>query len=210
MLKKALIGALLLLLVILWMHNGMKMPDGLAPATIREFGALGVILYILLMAVLGGVGLPPVVFMVPAAAVWSPAWLLPMNLAGGFLACQSGFWLSRHFLHDTLSARIPEKVLQYEHRLETHGFSTVLVLRLLFFLFPPINWMLGISDISERHFRWGTLIGMLPWTLVYTFTGHGLMALLKGGKPWQLILLGAGVAIALILWARWAMNDRSS
>ena len=197
----------MILLAVLWLATGMKLPSWLEPSSIRELGGIGIALYVLLMAGLGGLGVPPVVFMVPAAAVWGPAWLLPMNLAGGALACQTGFWLSRHFLHDTLSARIPEKVLRYEHRLERHGFSTVLVLRLLFFLFPPINWMLGISDVSERDFRFGTLIGMIPWTLIYTFTGHGLVALFSGGTSWQLILLAAVVMAALVAWLRWAMKE---
>ncbi len=201
------VGGLLLILVLVWVANGSRIPGWLEPASIRELGAVGMVLYVLLMGVLGGIGLPPVVFMVPAAAVWGAGWLFPMNLAGGFLACQLGFWLSRHYLHDRLSSRIPEKVLKYEHQLESHGFTTVLILRQLFFLFPPINWMLGISDISVRDFRLGTLIGMLPWTLVYTLTGHGLIALLKAGKPWQLLLLGAAGMLGLVFWFRWAMKD---
>jgi uncharacterized membrane protein YdjX (TVP38/TMEM64 family) len=150
------------------------------------------------------VGVPPVVLMVPTVEVW-PFWIsLIISLCGGLGASVTGFILSRYFFREKVAPRIPAKIARYEHRLETHGFSTVLVLRLLFYLFPPINWMLGISAIPLSVFVSATLLGMLPGTLVYLLTSKGLFAFLGMLSLWQILLLVGVAGCGLVLWWRWA------
>lgn len=192
--------------MVVWVALGMPLPAWLQPAAIRELGVIGPVIYVLLVGVLGGIGMPPLILMLPAAAVWEPLWLLPMNMAGGFLACQTGFWLSRHFFRDQLSPKIPAKLKRYEHRLEQHGLTTVLVMRQIFYLLPPINWMLGISDLSQRTFQIGTLIGMIPWTLFYTLTGHGAMTVIQGAETWQILVGMAVIATGIGAWGMWAFR----
>ncbi|MEX2608066.1 MAG: VTT domain-containing protein [Kiritimatiellia bacterium] len=172
------------LVVALWAMAGLVFGfEVFHPAAIVERGWPAAVGYALLIAVLGGCGVPPVLMILPAAAVWPFHVAFAQSLCGGMGAALIGFLLSRYFLRETVDPRIPPKIRQYEHRLETHGFSTVLVMRLLFYLFPPINWMLGISHISLATFLGGTFLGMIPGTLVYMLTGRGLIGFLAGLSP---------------------------
>lgn len=126
----------------------------------------------------GGCGIPPVVFILPAASLWTFPGALLFSLLGGMGGSLLGFFLARYFLRETLTARIPLKIRKFEQRLEAHALLTVLGLRLLFYLFPPVNWMLGLSRISLGRFSLGTFFGMLPGTLLLLSTGRGLTGML--------------------------------
>lgn len=162
--------------------------------------------HVLLIILLGGLGVPPVLFMVPSVAIWPFPVALGISLTGGLGSAVAGFFLSRYCLRETVEPRIPEKIAQYEHRLETHGLSTVLILRLLFYLFPPINWMLGISAISPAVFIGATVVGMIPGTFVYLMTGKGVIGLLTALTLWQSSALLLVTCIGLFFWWRWAVR----
>lgn len=207
---KGWIGGGLLALVAGLMAWAIQSTVGFAffhPEHIQSFGWPAAVVYGAGMALLGGVGVPPVVMILPATAVWPFMVSFPVCLLGGLGAAWLGFSLSRHFLRQTVSSRIPERVARYEHRLETHAFSTVLVLRLLFYLFPPINWMLGVAAICQRDFLLGTVLGMLPWTLAYVGTGRGLTVVFEVLPPTQALAAVAGLLAILLAWWRWATRS---
>ncbi len=145
---------------------------------IRRLGWPMIIGYTLVLIVLGGFGVPPVFFLVPAGAVWHFSIALGVGMLGGMGASMVGFWVARYWVRETVTPRIPPRLLRYEHRMETHPLRTILIMRLLFYLFPPINWMLGISRIPLRTFVIGTFLGMLPGTLLYLLAGKGLVGVL--------------------------------
>lgn len=178
----------------------------LRPEDVQSWGVSAVIGYAVLIMVLGGLGVPPVVFMVPAGTFWSLPVAFGIGICGGLGASAIGFLLSRFCIRETLAPNIPEKIAVYEHRLERHGFSTVLILRLLFYLFPPISWMLGISAIPFSTFLAATLLGILPWTAVYVWTGRGILGFLATLAFWQAGVVIAGVALGLLVWWRWAVK----
>lgn len=195
------------LLIALWLGVGLAYGfERFHPANIAGLGWPAAVGYALLIAALGGVGVPPVVMIVPAAAVWSFPVAFAQSMAGGLGAALTGFVLSRHFIRKAVDPRIPPKIRRYEHRLETHGFSTVLVMRLLFYLFPPINWMLGISHIPVSTFLAATGVGMIPGTLVYLTTGRGAIGFLAARSAPQMAGILAVSLAGLYLWWRWAVS----
>lgn len=173
---------------------------------VRSWGIPAMMGYTLVLVILGGLGVPPLLFIMPSIAIWPFPVAFVICMTGGLGASLFGFLLSRYCLRETVTPRIPEKISRYEHRLETHGISTVLILRLLFYLFPPINWMLGISAIPISVFLGATLVGMLPGTLVYLLTGTGLLGFLRTLDPVELVVTFISSAVGLVLWFRWAMR----
>ncbi|MGA0333648.1 MAG: TVP38/TMEM64 family protein [Kiritimatiellia bacterium] len=164
--------------------------------------------FVLLMILAGGLGCPPVLFVMPAAALWSVPLAFVYSMIGGLGASLLGFCLTRYGLRERVAPRIPAKIRRFESRLETHAFSTVLVMRLLFYLFPPLNWMLGLSEISLRTYLAATFLGMLPATALYVWAGEGIFGFLLQRSPGEslvaLLLLGAG----LFGWARWVFSGK--
>lgn len=195
-------GAVMLPALAWWsgLLNDLRDPGWLAAG-----GWKSCVFYVAAFIVLGGVGVPPALLIVPLSLVWPVAVAIPMALVGGLGSATVGFLLSRHVARDFLADRVPEKVRIYEDRLESHGLSTVIVLRLLFFLFPPVNWLLGISRISLPVYLLGTLIGALPATLAFTLTGRGLVGLVTGLPAWGMLLVALGAVAGLILWWRFVM-----
>lgn len=180
------------------------------PDRIQALGWPAPVLFGILIAVLGGVGIPPVFLILPAAAAWPFCVAFPTCLLGGLGAALSGFWLSRHFFKQTRLPRLPKRIVEYEHRLESHAFSTILILRLFFYLLPPINWMLGLSRVSLRLYLAATITGMLPWTLAYLLTGQGITALLfKADPPMRLSIVGVISLLALIWHLRRKRRQKS-
>lgn len=49
-----------------------------------------------------------------------------------------------------------------DERLASRGFATVLVLRLVFCMSPPLNWALGATRVGLRDYVLGTAIGVTP------------------------------------------------
>lgn len=78
-----------------------------------------------------------------------------------FLVAKS---LGRDFVDQLLGGRFAE----FERRLEKHGFTSLLILRLLpWFPFNGINFGSGLTRIRLRDYVLATAIGILPGTFVY-------------------------------------------
>ena len=161
---------------------------------------------LVLMVIAGGLGLPPVLLIIPAATIWEFPMAFMLCLFGGLGASVLGFLLSRYALQEWVEPRIPLKIVKFEHRLETHAFSTVLVMRLLFYLFPPLNWMLGISHIPLVTFVLATLVGMLPATFIYVWAGQGLLGFILSLSLIQSVSLLLPTLVALGVWLRWVLK----
>jgi len=157
-------------------------------------------LYALVFAGLGAVGVPPMLLIVPAVWGWPVRIALAIASTGGMGAALLGFLGSRHWARAWVDPRIPPRVRAWESRLERHALGTVIMLRLLFYLFPPITWLLGVSRIRLGTFVAGTAIGAAPGTLAFVLTGHGALTLLCGLPP---VMLGVVTAIAGLFLAAW-------
>ena len=64
------------------------------------------------------------------------------------------------------------------HAGEKRGFYVILLSRLLPFIsFDVVSYMAGLSGIHPWAFIFGTGLGMLPATIIYTFIGHEIPAM---------------------------------
>ncbi len=177
-------------------------PGNVEIAALRSQGWPLVLAYVAGMMLAGGFGIPPVLFILPAAAVWSLPLAMFVCLSGGLGAATLGFYLARYGFRQKVSPKIPPRLLKFERRLESHAFSTVLVMRLLFYLFPPINWMLGLSCIRPLTFVCATFIGMLPATFLYLRAGQGIWAFAKSFSPQQRLCLVLLAGLGIASWLR--------
>lgn len=70
-------------------------------------------------------------------------------------------YLARDWVRRTFAARF-ERFRQLDAHLESSGFRTVLLLRLVLFLAPPLNWAMGTTGVSLRSYVTGTAVGIIP------------------------------------------------
>ncbi len=81
---------------------------------------------------------------------------------------------------DWVQSRLPHRFRGYDERLATRGFRTVLVMRLLFYTFAPVQFLFGVSQVRYRDVLAGSALGLIPMLLAEVAVGVGLLAWLAG------------------------------
>ena len=66
----------------------------------------------------------------------------------------------------------------FDDKVETHGFSILMYLRLMFMPYTYLNFAAGLSKMKYRDFFWSTLIGIIPGLVVITFLAVAVKKLL--------------------------------
>jgi uncharacterized membrane protein YdjX (TVP38/TMEM64 family) len=179
------------------------------PATmrvwLREAGPWGGVLFIVAYSCLQPFGVNGLVFLLSAPLIWNPTEAFLLNWAGTVGTGIFSFAGARFVARDWVQQRLPKRVRRFDDRLRTHGFRTVLLLRLIFYTTPTVQWALGVSRVSFAPLLIGTVVGVAPFTLMMTLVGVRVAAWLEEHPvatwPWdQLwpVLIVAAVAIATI------------
>ena len=98
-------------------------------------GAWGPLAYVAAFALLEPFGVPGIAFVVPATFAW-PLWqAYLLSWAGSIGAGIVGFSFARWIGRDWVKQRLPERLTRYDERLAERGLLTVIIVRLVFFLF---------------------------------------------------------------------------
>jgi uncharacterized membrane protein YdjX (TVP38/TMEM64 family) len=162
-------------------------------------GILGPLAFIALFAAAEVVHVPGVLFVIAASVLWPPAVAIPTAYAGAMTAALVVFFVARRIVPASLRERLPERLLRYEARLETHGLLTVIALRLVLFLLPAVHWLLGASRVSFRDYFLGTAIGLAPGVIGIALLGRQAVEHWDSLRPW---LIGAVALLAALAVAR--------
>lgn len=156
----------------------------LSPENVRAWvdgaGLWGPILFVLAFALLQPFGLSGHAFILAGTLLWPPVEALALSMTGALLATNVSFWFARYIGHGWVQRRLPARLRAYDDRLAMRGFRTVLLLRLGFFTFAPLQMMFGISRVDYRSVMAGSFLGLLPVMAAETFFGAGLLAWLTG------------------------------
>ncbi len=86
-----------------------------------------------------------------------------------------------------------------DDRLERHGVASVVVLRLLLFLAPPLNWALGASRVRARDYVIGTASGILPGMALTVFVADRITAAGSTAELLDWELLAPAAILALLI-----------
>lgn len=99
-------------------------------------------------------------------------WGVALNVAISMTGGLAGFMAARHLFHRALYARFSHALARANLEIARNGFWYVLSARLLmatpFFL---VNVLAGLSCIRKRKFLLGTLLGVLPSSVIYALAG---------------------------------------
>ena len=193
------------------------------PATMRDWvraaGPWGGLLFVLSYSCLQPFGLNGLVFLLSAPLIWSPTEAFFLNWAGTVGTGLFSYAGARFFVRDWLQARLPPRVRRFDERLQTHGFRTVFLLRLVFYTTPSVQWALGVSRVRFFPFLMATILGVAPFTLGTTLVGVRVAAWIEEHPvatwPWDRIwpaiiiatvLFVAAAVIVLRKWRRTAVE----
>lgn len=176
-------------------------PAGVKRALV-ELGPWGYLAFIAAYAALQPFGVPGTVFVLAAPLIWSWPVAFGLSLAGTMGASVVGFLFARFVARDWVAARIPGRFQRYDDALGRRAFATVFMLRLVFWMPPPLHAFFGVSQVRFATHFWGSLAGyVLPILLVSAF-GERLFAALSAAPRELWIGLAVGVAVLVLgVWA---------
>ncbi|MGI9601388.1 MAG: TVP38/TMEM64 family protein [Acidimicrobiales bacterium] len=172
-----------------------------------ESGAVGPIVFVLMMWALQPWGVPGAVFMVPASLIWP--WPVAMGLSwlGNMGASSIAFGFARFVAREWVQKRIPPSIAQYDERLAHGGLKEVTLLRVATGQLPPADWLLGVSQVRWPPFLIGTAIGIIPGIILIVTVGGSLFSALAD-RPG--LLIGLTVLTVVFIRRRRAAVNRSA
>ena len=131
---------------------------------IRGAGAWGAVAFVAVYALLQPLGVRSVFFLLSAPLIWSP------------VEAVTAFGFARFIARDWAQGRASARIRQLDDRLAQDGFRVVTLLRLVFYTTPALQFALGVSRVRFRPFFFGTIVGVLPFTLLMTLFGTQVSA----------------------------------
>ncbi len=162
----------------------------------------------------GGVafGLPGTIPTLAGGAIFGVARGMLYNTIGANLGALLAFLLARYLGRDFVARILKGRAASLDEKIGEHGFGTILYLRLIPLVpFNALNFGAGISRVSLRDYVLGSLIGMLPGTLVYTYFADALIRGTAEAKREAFIhfLIAAGLLVAFTLLTGWIRRRRA-
>ena len=143
----------------------------------RRAGAWGGVAFVATYAFLQPLGVRSLFFLLSAPLIWSPSSAVMLSWIGAVVASIVAFGFARFVARDWAQSRAPARVRRFDERLAQNGFRTVTLLRLVFYTTPALQFALGASRVRFRPFLFGTMVGVLPFTLLMTLLGAQLSEL---------------------------------
>ena len=154
--------------------------DSLSPESVRQrlldLGPWGSVLFVLTFAALQPFGVSAHVFIIAASLVWSPGFGALLSWIGALAASCVAFAFARYMGRGWVQARLPDRMRRWDDRLARDGFRTVLVLRVLFFTFGPMQLMLGVSRVRFVPFLAASGLGLAPMIVLESYVGANIVS----------------------------------
>ena len=136
---------------------------------VLSFGGLGPLAHILLYALAVTAFVPATVMSLAGAVAFGKIAGSVYNLVGATLGATLSFLVGRYLGRDLAARLIKGRLRELDAAAECNGFAVIFYLRLAYFPFVPLNYGAGLTRIRFRDFFWGTALGIIPGTFIFTY-----------------------------------------
>lgn len=124
-------------------------------------GAAGVLLFVAAFALGTLVQIPGMLFVAAAALAYGELAGAAVALVGAVISVATSFWLVRT-VGGKLLAEVDKPLMKRVlARLDRAPVRTVALLRLVFWVAPPLNYALALSNVSGRAYLVGSAVGLI-------------------------------------------------
>ena len=139
---------------------------------VQDAGPWGVLLYLALFAIGTAMQAPGMLFVAAAILAYGKTTGFFIAHAGAVLSVSVNYALGRSVggdALDTFKERMKFRWIRaLFEQLDTHPLRTVLVLRLIFWLAPPLNYALALYGVRYRDYVIGSIFGLIAPIAVAT------------------------------------------
>ena len=106
-----------------------------------------------------------------------------LSVVGATVGATVVFLAARYALADLLKAKMGSNMLKMEKGFNENPLTYLLFLRLIpLFPFWLVNLIPALLHVPTKIYIFGTAIGIIPGTLIYSLLGDGVGALLEAGQ----------------------------
>ncbi len=197
-----LLGLLGLLLALCWHHGELLVNPQALFATLCSLGPWTVPAFITAHIIATAVGVPGTLLVVVGGAKFGLWWGSLWSLIGSTVGAIAAFWIARYLLKDWIRDRFAQRRIyrQLDQVMDTHSFNCVLAVRFApLSPFNLVNFLFGLTSVPVSAYAIGTLIGIAPGTVAYTWIGLAGLEAIQGKGLWPLTLaLGFLAVLSLV------------
>ena len=135
------------------------------------------------------------------AAIFGAYWGFVYVWFGAMAGASAAFWIGRTLGRDFAASLVGNRLQKYDDAIERNGFATVLYLRLVYFPFTPMNFGMGLTKVHFWDYFWGTGLGIIVGTFIFTFFIGTLKEVWASGNWWELISFKVFFSIGLFIFS---------
>ena len=135
------------------------------------------------------------------AAIFGAYWGFVYVWIGAMLGAGTAFWIGRTLGREFAASLIGGRLKKYDDAIERNGFATVLYLRLVYFPFTPMNFGMGLTKVHFRDYVFGTGLGIIVGTFIFTFFIGTLKDVWTSGNWQELVSFKVFFSIGLFIFS---------
>ncbi len=132
-------------------------------------GGFGVVVFIMAYIIGTLMNIPGVLFLFILFMVYEPIEGLLIGYIGTLLAMVVHFYFTRALAGEALSEIKQPFIKKQMKKLTATPVRTTVILRLIFFVSPPVNYALALSSVKFKHFLIGSMLA-LPVNLALNYS----------------------------------------
>ncbi len=159
-----------------------------APLVFIAVYAVGVCLFVP-GSVLTGIG----------AVIFGAYWGFVYVWIGAMIGASVAFLIGRTLGREFAASLVSDRLRKYDDMIERNGFATVLYLRLIYFPFTPMNFGMGLTRVNFRDYFFGTGLGILVGTFIFTFFIGSLKEIWASGDWAELVSFKVFFSVGLFI-----------
>ncbi len=168
---------------------------------LESSGIWGPLIFILVYAAGVCLFVPGTLLTALGAAIFGPYWGFLYVWFGAMAGASAAFWIGRTLGREFAASLIGDRLGKYDDAIERNGFATVLYLRLVYFPFTPMNFGMGLTRVRFRDYFFGTALGILAGTFIFTFFVGTLKEIWASGQWGRLFSFKVFFSVGLFLFS---------
>lgn len=195
--KIAALAAVVALAVGAWRSGALSLfadPERMRDLLLTQ-GALGYAVFVVAFVVLQALGIPMMAFVAGAAYVWPKPIAFALSLVGILGSSCLGFAFSRFVARDWVASRMPPKLRGVDQKVGERAFSTIFVMRLVFWGNPFVHAIFGISKVRFSDYLLASLAAYVPIIAVGVWASGYAIDFIKGRPVTEWLPYAGGLVL---------------
>jgi len=177
---------------------------------VQSLGAYGAVAFVGLCVGVVLLHMPEIVLIAIGGVLFGSVNGFLLGWIGSVAGSTCSFLIARYFMRDAVQRALLsrfERIQAIDERLALRGFWTILVLRFVLFMAPPLNWAIGVTRVRMRDYVLGSALGVVPCIAITSYAADtvalagSLSALLTPDTLFPAALAFIVVSVgALVAW----------